>query len=88
MIVVWKNTNHPDFVGEEVEFFKVTWTGTQWLRDVNGKWWGVEHPTKDRNIRLMGEVEDYGEPVEASVDVSIPEVVLGRPELKEVDEEE
>ena len=88
MIVVWKNTAHPDFMGKEIEFFKVSWSGTQWLRDVGGKWWGVEHPNGRRNIRLMGDAEEYGEPAEASVDVSIPEIVLGTPELEEVDEEE
>jgi hypothetical protein len=82
MIVVWKNTGHPDLIGKEVEFFKVSWTGTEWLRDVGGKWWGIEHPTKPRNIRLMGAVEDYGEvKEEKSSNISAPSVKTGTPDL-------
>ena len=89
MLVYWKHLNYPDFVGENIEFFRVTWSGYQWLRDVDGKWWGVEHPNGRRNIRLMLEPENYGEVVvedKNDVDISVPEVVVGTPELNEFEE--
>lgn len=89
MLVYWKDPSHPEFVGENIEFFKVAWSGTQWLRDDSGKWWGVEHPNGRRNIRLMGEPENYGEVViEDSADVSVPAPKMGTPTLESFDEEE
>lgn len=87
MLVYWKDLSYPDFMGENIEFFKVAWSGTQWLRDDSGKWWGVEHPNGRRNVRLMGQPENYGEIVVPDVDISVPKIEMGRPELEEVDED-
>ncbi len=87
MIVIWKNTGHPDFVGKDIEFFKVSWSGIQWVRDPRGKWWGIEHPGKPpgrRNTRLMGHPTDYGsivDPKESEMDTAVPAPKMGTPEL-------
>lgn len=91
MLVYWKAESHPDFVGENIEFFRVSWSGVSWDKDPEGKWWGVKHPNGRRNIRLMGEPENFGEVlVEDAPDGSIElsAVVFDKPVLREVDEEE
>jgi hypothetical protein len=88
MIILWKNDSWPDLMGEKIELFKVTWTGTKFVKDPDGKWWGMEHPNGRRNVRLKGPVEDFGNPVEVSADIEVPSIVTGRPTLGIVDEEE
>lgn len=91
MLVYWKVGSHPAFVGENIEFFRVSWGGTSWDKDPEGRWWGVRHPNGRRNIRLMGQPEEYGEVVEEPApdgSILLNEIEVGKPTLDVFDEEE
>lgn len=75
----------------------------RWVRNEKGTHWGVEHPAHNWNIPLKKGLEEYGtvikdlnDPVGVSInellehqlDVSVPSLELGRPELNVFDEKE
>jgi len=73
----------------------------EWVRDLEGDYWGVSNPDDhQKNIRLAERPEHYGTTQEdfsvtvrkgttimqkLDSNISVPKLVLGRPELKEVD---
>ena len=61
-ITFWKNYGHPAIRGRTEELFKVSWNDdtAEWVRNENGKYWGMYKLDTTEVRRLNRRPEDMG----------------------------